>query len=387
MLGSRELFPDLAAVSYLNHAAISPASRPVVEAVEECVGDYARRGLDAFPRWLGVRQRLRERLARLVGARPEDLALVPNTTSGVLDVALCFPWEPGDRVLVFEGEFPANVTPWQQAGVEVRFLPMERAPDPDVLTPLEEALRGGARLVAVSAVQFQTGLRMPLPEISALCRRHGAALFVDGIQAVGVVPLDVQGIDFLACGSHKWLMGLEGAGFLYVSPDQAPHLRPRVAGWLSHEDPLSFLTEGAGLLRYDRPVRRSPDFLEPGTGNAVGHAALEASTALLEALGVPAIHRHVNGWLDALEEGLGPRGFTSFRPRRPEARSGILSVLPPPGLSVQEACRGLAEGGISCTTPDGFLRFAPHWPNSTDEVPRVLAEVDRVLEGARARPV
>lgn len=220
-IGERALFPNLEARAYLAHAAISPASRPVQEAVAAVLDAYGRRGAGALLEWLPVRERLRQRLARLIQARPQDLALVPNTTHGVLDIALCFPWNPGDRVLTFQGEFPANVTPWMQAGVEVSFLPLPRVRNPEILSALEAELEQGVRLVAVSAVQFQTGLAMPLREMGALCRRYGAALFVDAIQAAGVVPLDVQaaGIDFLTCGSHKWLMGMEGSGFLYVSPE------------------------------------------------------------------------------------------------------------------------------------------------------------------------
>lgn len=380
-LGDRSLFPHLESRAYLNHAAVSPPSLPVQQAVAAVSDAYARRGVAAFEEWLPTRQRLRERLARLVGAAPEDIALRPNTTQGVLDIALCFPWEPGDRVLSFAGEFPANVTPWQGVerlfALEVHLLPLPRTRNPDVLPMLEAGLQRGARMVAVSAVEFQTGLRMPLEEIGALCRRYGAALFVDAIQALGVVPLDVKacGIDFLACGSHKWLMGLEGAGFLYVSPERLPELKPRVSGWLSHEDPIAFLFQGAGHLRYDRPIRKRADFLEIGTGNTMGYAALEASVALIEELGVPAIHAHVNAWHDALERGLETRGFASFRSVR---RSGTLSVLPPAGFSIAELHAGLARRGISCSTPDGFLRFSPHWPNSLDEVPLVLEAVDEL---------
>jgi len=380
-LGDRSLFPDLEARAYLGHAAISPASRPVQEAVAAVAASYARRGVGALEEWLPVRQRLRQGLAGLIGAQPEDLALLGNTTQGVLDVALCFPWQAGDRILCFQGEFPANVTPWQQVqdlyGLEVSLLPLSRVPNPEVLPVLEAGLRGGARLVAVSAVQFQTGARMPLVEMGALCRRHGAAFFVDAVQAVGVVPVDVRaaGIDFLACGSHKWLMGLEGSGFLYVSPDRVAELRPRVAGWISHEDPFRFLAEG-GQLRYDRPIRRQADALEPGTGNMMGHVALEASVALIRSLGVEAIHAHVNAYLDALERGLQNRGFASFRSVR---RSGILSVLPPAGWSVRDLHQGLARRGVVCSTPDGLLRFAPHWPNRLDEVPLVLEAVDEIL--------
>ncbi len=380
-LGDRSLFPDLEARAYLAHAAISPASRPVQEAVTAVAASYCRRGAGALEQWLPVRQRLRQRLADLVGAQVEDIALVSNTTQGVLDVALCFPWKAGDRVLCFQGEFPANVTPWQQVqdmyDLEVQLLPLPRVPNPEVLTGLEAALQGGARLVAASAVQFQTGARMPLEEMGALCRRYGAAFFVDAVQAAGVVPLDVRaaGIDFLACGSHKWLMGLEGAGFLYAAPERVADLRPRVAGWLSHEDPLRFLFEG-GQLRYDRPIRQQADSLEPGTGNMLGHVALEASVSLIASLGVAAIHAHVNAYLDALERGLQNMGFASFRSVR---RSGILSVLPPAGRSVRELHQGLARRGVVCSTPDGLLRFAPHWPNSLQEVPLVLEAVDSIL--------
>src|SRR6185369_9998242 len=110
-----------------------------------------------------------------------------------------------------------------------------------------ELLRG-ARLVAISAVEFQSGLRTPFAELAALCHAHGAELSVDAVQACGAVPIDVgaMGIDYLACGSHKWMMGLPGAGFLYAAPGRVEALRPHVAGWLSHEDGLDFLFRGPG---------------------------------------------------------------------------------------------------------------------------------------------
>ncbi|MFN7135713.1 MAG: aminotransferase class V-fold PLP-dependent enzyme, partial [Myxococcales bacterium] len=288
-LGDRSLFPTLAARAYLNHAAVSPPSIAVQEAVRTLLADYARRGVDAFATWIEQRHRLRGKLARLVNARPEDLGFAQSTTRALSDVALCFPWRRGDRLLVFEGEFPANVTPWQRAaelfGLELRMLPVAPfASDADeALAAVERELREGVRLVAVSLVQFQTGLRMPVEALGRLCARHGAQLCVDGVQAVGAVPVDVaaMGIDYLACGAHKWLMGLEGAAFLYVRPERIAALRPVVAGWLSHEDGLGFLLRGPDLLRYDRPVRKRADFIESGNLSGASFAALEASVDLL----------------------------------------------------------------------------------------------------------
>lgn len=386
-LGDRSLFPRLAARVYANHAGISAPSIAVSEAARAVYEDYEARGVGSFLTWLTQRARLKEKLGRLIGAPASDIAFTPNTTRGVIDIALCFPWNKGDRVVVFEGEFPANVTPWQRAaalfGLEI--VPL-RAADylasvPAALEKLAAELARGIRLVAVSAVEFQTGFRMPLSDMSRLCRAHGAELFVDAVQACGVVPIDVvaEGIDYLACGSHKWLMGVEGCGMLYASAERAAALRPNVAGWLSHEDGIGFLFHGEGHLRYDRPIRRSIDMVEGGNTGAVGFAALEASVDLIQQIGVAAIFAHVTAYGDALEAGLVSRGFTSLRSPDPARRSGSLCVKPPEGRSVVAVHHDLMERGIACAVPDGVLRFSPHWPNALSEVPVILAEVDAIL--------
>ena len=385
-LGDRSLFPDLEARAYLNHAAVSPLSSPARRAARLALDDYARRGVFAIGTWIEQRSRLREKLAALIGARPEEIAFVPNTTRGVTDVALCFPWQRRDRVVLFTGEFPANVTPWQRAAelfhLETSFLSLEpfaRSAD-EGLETLRIELARGARLVAVSFVEFQTGLRMPIEAMGKLCQKHGAQLFVDGIQGVGAVPIDVErsAVDYLACGGHKWLMGLEGAGFLYVRQKRAAQLRPHVAGWLSHRQGLGFLFEGPGHLRYDRPIKQTAEFVEGGAQNTVGYAALEASVDLLAQLGAPAIHAHANAYLDALEPLLVERGYRSLRSPALDARSCILGVLPPDGKLVTQLHRDLAARGIAVTIPDGVLRFAPSWPNALDEIPHVVAALDAV---------
>lgn len=386
-LGDRSLFPHLRPLVFLNHAGISAPSQPVRQAVIAYLDDYAKLGTAAYSRWHAQRHRLREKLARLIGAAPADLGYVQSTTAGVSAIALCFPWREGDRVILFTGEFPANVTPWLQAAELFRltpvFLPLDgfRAADGDGLARLEEELRRGARLVAVSAVQFQTGLRMPLAEIGALCRAHGAELAVDAVQACGATPIDVQAaqVDYLSCGSHKWMMGLEGCGFVYIRPERLAALRPAVAGWLSHEEPVRFLFEGPGHLRYDRPIRRRADFVEAGNVNAGGLAGLEASLDLIQQIGVERIHEHANAYNDALEPGLVERGFTSLRSADPARRSAMLSLLPPPGVDVARLHRELGELGIACAIPDGALRFSPHWPNAVDEAEQVLFSVDEAV--------
>jgi cysteine desulfurase/selenocysteine lyase len=240
----------------------------------------------------------------------------------------------------------------------------------------------------VSAVQFQTGLRMPLGEMARLCQKHGAELFVDGIQATGAVPVDVRalGVDYWASGGHKWLMGPEGTGMLYVRKERIAALRPHLAGWLSHEDAIRFLLEGPGLMRYDRPFKQRADVFEVGCINAIGLVGLEAGVDLVAELGVEAIHEHVVRWGDAVEAGLVERGFSSLRAPEANRRSGILSVSPPKDVEVVALHRALLSRGITCAIPDGILRFSPHWPNNADEAEQVLLSTEDALAELRGAP-
>jgi len=311
---------------------------------------------------------------------------VANTSAAILAIALSLPWRHGDRVVLFEGEFPTNVTPWQQAArrhdLNLTWLEADayRTDRDAALARLERELKSGVRLVAVSAVQFTTGQRMPLEAMGELCRRHGAELFVDAIQATGIVPLDVQAmkIDYLASGSHKWLMAPEGMGMLYVAPERAEALAPNTAAWLSHEDAFAFLTRAPGELRYDRPFRAGALMAEAGTPNTLGAAGLEASLGLIQDLGVERIFEHVQRWHDAIEPGMVERGFVSARMSDGSGRSGILSLRPDRPELAPAWVRALAGLGVACASPDGWLRLSPHWPNGLEEPSRVLDAIDTI---------
>ncbi len=390
-LGDSSLYPELKAKAYLAYAATAPASSLVRAAVDRVLSSYAEQGTTAIFTWIEQRERLREKLGRLLSTSAANVALTSGTTRGISDLALSIAWRTGERVLLFSGEFPANVSPWQRAaelfGLELTFLDLSRAIDGmgTVLEPLERELRRGARLVAMSAVQFQTGLRMPLAEIAALCRRYGAELCVDGIQACGVVPIDVEatGIDYLVCGAHKWLLGLEGAGFVYARPERARALVPRTAGWLSHEDGTLFLFAGHGKLRYDRPLKPTLQMLEGGSSSTVGFAALEAAIDPILELTPAAIFDHVSRYHDRLEPLLVERGFRSLRAAASDQRSGILSLEPPAGIEAPALVGALRERGVIASMPDGFVRFAPHFPSSLQEIPDVSSALDDALRSSR----
>ena len=390
-LGDRSLYPDLKAKAYLAYAATAPVSSLVKTAVNGVLDAYAERGNVAFFDFIEQRERLRAKLGQLVGAPAQDIALGSGTTRGISDLALCMPWQAGDRVLLFEGEFPANVSPWLRAaelfGLRVDFVPMARAVEDETsfLQPLERLLVTGARLVTVSAVQFQTGLRMPLGSIGELCRRYGAELCVDAIQACGAVPLDVQasGVDYLVTGAHKWLLGPEGVAFLYARPECARALLPRTAGWLSHEDGTRFLFAGPGELRYDRPLKQGLQMLEGGSSSTLGFAALEAALEPILALTPSRIFAHLEQYLNLLEPLVVARGFRSRRSTRREGHSGILSFEPPASVSATDLVTQLRGRGVFASMPDGLLRFAPHFPNALSEIETVVAALDDAVSALR----
>ncbi|HET8932717.1 MAG TPA: aminotransferase class V-fold PLP-dependent enzyme [Polyangiales bacterium] len=394
VLGDRSLFPDLRVLAYLNHAAISPLSLPARQAAERAIADLAQAGSVAFPERLFERQKLRDDLARLLGADSDEIALVPSTGYGLAALATSFPWRRGARVIVFAGEYPTNVSVWQQAcarhALQLTMLPVADLARPDAadFSALERELRrGDVQLCAASTVQFQTGLRMPIERMAELCHAHGAQLAVDAVQGLGSVPLDVRalGVDYAAAGSHKWLMGADGAGVLFIKAEHLPQLAPSVAGAFSHID-AELIFAQAGQLRYDRGLRSDARVFEGGMLSSISLSTLSASVPILLGLGVERIYAHVNTYLDALEAGLLERGFHSLRLADAARRSCILGVQLPAaaGVSASRFATELVTRGVICSAPDAVLRFAPHFHCGLAEVSHVLAAIDDVLAQLRS---
>jgi cysteine desulfurase / selenocysteine lyase len=391
--GSRELFPELEVAVYLAHAAISPLHLAATRHIARVSQDLMRGGTMAFPPWAEQRARLRQMFAQLWNVEKSDVALTAGTSYGIRDLAFGLPLESGDEIVTFEGEFPANVVSFLEAakrrGARVHFLPRPdpRAEDVEVtiIRGLEERLRFGARYVALSAVQFQTGLFMPLWSISKLAHDYGARVLVDAIQCAGAMPLDVGSLrlDAVTVGAHKWLLGVEGAGALYVEKGFYDSLRPSTLGWESLIDGERFLFDGPGHLDYERPAKPTAEAFEGSTPNVLGHAALEAGLEICMTLGDSAIFEHVQRYHDALEPALVELGFRSLRSPHRALRSNLLCFDLPAEVELPWLVRCLRERGIVASSPDGRLRFAPHFSNAFDEVELVISEVRAALEAKR----
>src|SRR5438034_1934119 len=197
----KEQFPVSDNLLYLNHAAVAPMPRRSADAIKHLAEDALRWGSFHYAEWLDVYRKIRELTARLINAEPGEIALMKNTSEGIATIAMGLDWKPGDRVVGFREEFPANLYPWQRLeskGVEVTWLSLD-----DPLERVEEAARG-ARLLSISFVNFLSGYRAPLQAIGEICRRNHCIYLVDAIQGMGAFPLDVRAchIDALAADGH-----------------------------------------------------------------------------------------------------------------------------------------------------------------------------------------
>ncbi|MGH9433156.1 MAG: aminotransferase class V-fold PLP-dependent enzyme, partial [Terriglobia bacterium] len=232
----RQEFPVTRSGIYLNHAAVSPVSCRVRDAMTNLIDDVCRHGCNHRERWLDAYDAARAKAASLLSAEPEEIAFVKNTSEGISLFANGLDWNAGDEVVSVAGEFPANYYPWrylERKGVRLRLVP-ERDGVVNV-EDLAQAISPSTRVVAVSFVQFLSGCRLDLQHLGGVCQERGVLLFVDAIQGLGAFPVDVKKsqIAGLAADGHKWLMGPEGAGLLYIRRDVIESIEPSSVGWMS----------------------------------------------------------------------------------------------------------------------------------------------------------
>ncbi|WP_191621296.1 aminotransferase class V-fold PLP-dependent enzyme [Marinihelvus fidelis] len=370
-------FPSLDRHLYVNHAAISPWPRRVADVVSTFASTNRDEGALRYPQWLKTAAGLRERAARMIGADSGgDIAMVANTTEGVDIVARGLPWRDGDNIVTVDGEFPTNRMAWERlaaVGVSLRSVDIRATDDPEaeLLAQVDER----TRLMTVSAVQWTDGFRLDLARLGSGCRQAGAAFFVDAIQQLGALPIDVTAchIDFLACGGHKWLMAPEGIGLFYIARPWQERLVAARAGWRMVERPYDM----DSAAQSDATDARQ---FEPGTPNTMGQLALDASLSLIEAIGAEEARRRVLANTQALVTGL--EAMPSVRvlsPSAPERRSGIV-LFEVPGRSAQALCGELGRHGVICA-PRGGVRLSPHLYQGKAQMEQVLERVEQVAGG------
>lgn len=365
----RALFPITERVNYLNHAAVSPPPAATIAAVQSQLRDVSENGSVNFRSWIATKERTRTLLATMLGARPEQVAFMRNTSDGLSTVANGLRWQPGDNLITFRNEFPSNIYPWLRLrdafGVEVRMAEeRDGRIDLDELIGLIDAK---TRLVAISQVQFASGFRADLDRLGRAARAVDALLVVDVIQALGVVPIDVQAelVDVAAGACHKWLLTPEGVGFLYLSERARERIQPTLVGWISVPDPDDYANFSQGW-------NRGTLAWETGTGPAALIHGLGQSLKLLSETGTERIQSHLEILTDHLCERLANKPYRIVSSRQRGEKSQIVCIQHTGGLSAMNLYAHLKDRGIITAPRADRLRISPHLYNTSEEIDALI---------------
>jgi selenocysteine lyase/cysteine desulfurase len=356
-------FPVRDNLIYLNHAAVAPLPRRTAEAIRHLADDSLNWGSYHYPEWLAVYDSIRKSAAQLIHATPEEIALVKNTSEGIATIAMGLDWKPGDRIVGFREEFPANLYPWKRLearGVTVTWLSIE-----DSLERIDQAARG-AKLLAISFVNFLSGYRAPIQAIGEICQRNHCIYLIDAIQGLGAFPLDVEAchIDALAADGHKWMLGPEGCGLLYVRRELQDRVEPVEFGW----------TNVAGYADYasrDMTLRQDAGRYECGTLNTVGCFGLKASLDFILEVGPGELAPVVQNLGDRIAAGVQAKGYQIMGTRTPETGAGIVTFRKP-DVDAASLARKLQEHRIAVAPRAGWIRTSPHFYITPEDIDRFI---------------
>lgn len=376
----RQEFPIVEEYTYLNAASQGPWPKRTTAAVQRWAALSQYPNTDRILNEPAAEPQARARLARLINADPADLVFTGNTTHGMNICAQGIDWRPGDNVVLPAREFPSLGYAWlnlKQRGVEVRRVPVTGAGP--ALDDLIAATDARTRAISCSAISWDTGYRLDLERLGRHCAERGCLLIVDGIQAIGAVPVDVQAMRISAIATHayKWLMAGFGIGALYVAPAAIDQIRPTFIGSQSvatvDDEVVEEFDWQPGAARYSA-----------GGLNRTGLAGLNASLGLIEEIGIEAIAEHDRQLAERLYGGLSRQAdrLQIVTSNDPVHRAAIVTFT----LGDQQRDAALVDElarrqVIVALRPLG-VRASPHFYNNEAEVDRLLAEVSRLLTTA-----
>jgi cysteine desulfurase/selenocysteine lyase len=369
----QDQFPVRQHLIYLNHASVTPLCRRAADAMKQLADDALDFGSFHYGQWLAVYGGLRQAAAKLIGGEPEDIAIVKNTSEGIATIAMGFDWRAGDKIIAFEEEFPANYYPWKRleetrlegkrleaTGVQVEWL--------SVFDPLEkiDAACQGARLLSISFVQYVSGYRADLAALGEICRRRGGFFVVDGIQGLGAFPVDARrcGIHALAADGHKWMLGPEGCGVLYIHPELRERVAPVEFGYTNVARPADYATR-------DMTLRPDAGRYECGTLNTIGCHGLKAAIEFLLEVGVERIAPVIQALGDRVADGVASKGYEVLGRRSPATAAGIVSFRKP-GVDSGALVGQLQQKHILAANRGGWVRTSPHFYISPAEIDEML---------------
>ncbi len=369
-------FPVLRDSLFLAHAGVTILPARVTRVMQDYLHEACTR-MQEFPEAWRATNETRAVAAQMLGAKAAEISLLGPTSLGLSLVANGLDWQPGDEVVCYQDDYPANVYPWTDLarhGVVVKLLKPEA---PGVITPelVEAALTPKTKLVALASCHFLSGYRIEIDRIGRLLRERGVLFCLDAIQTLGAFETRVDHVDFLSADSHKWMLGPMAAGVVYVREEMQERLRPTLLGSWNVCSP-NFIAQPE--IAFEKGGRR----YEPGVLNIVGILGMKAGLELLLEKGIPQVSEQLLRLKTRLVEGLEPLGFHFIGPKSGPNASGITTAFREEGSGppVEKVFEHLAAQKISPSLRHdragrAYLRFSPHFYNTEAEMDRVVAEI------------
>jgi selenocysteine lyase/cysteine desulfurase len=375
----REAFPVCKRKIFFGHAGVTVLPRAVAGAMIRCA-EQSCVDHQEFGEVLNDVNLTRRIAAQLIAAQPEEIALLGPTSLGLSLFANGIPWNEGDEILCYAGDYPANVYPWmdlQRKGVILRYLEPARIGE---LTPelVAAALTPRTRMVALASCNFFSGYRIDVDAIGRLLHERGVLFSLDAIQTLGAFPLSVQYVDFLSADAHKWMLGPMAIGIVYVNNKHFDLLRPTLLGAWNVVSP-NFITQDA--IAFHPTARR----YEPGVLNIAGIYGMKAAMELALAIGLDNIAARLLELKKRLIDQLTPLGFEIIPPLEGPNASGI-TTLRHPVAGMTALFHLLEKNNIVASlrhdrTGVEYIRFSPHFYNTIEEVDRVVEVLRQGLGG------
>jgi cysteine desulfurase/selenocysteine lyase len=366
----RVAFPICRNKIFMAHAAVTALPRVVADAVIRYTEESAA-NFENFAALLKSIQEARASAAQLIGSSPEEIALIGPTSLGLSLFANGIDWRPGDELICYLDDYPANVYPWlnlRSRGVTVRLL---QPAETGALTPelVAGALTPKTRLVALASCNFVSGYRIDLNAIGTLLREKEILFSVDAIQTLGAFPTTIESVDFLSADAHKWMLGPLAIGIVFVRRECFDLCRPTLLG--------SWNVKAPGFVAQEEiEFQPTAQRYEPGAMNVMGIFGMKAAIDLLLEIGIASVAERILTITAQLAAGLEGMGFTLLGPTRGPNASGIVTVSRP-GTDMEALFERLTAANIICSSRQDrqgqhYIRFSPHFYNTEAEVDQVL---------------
>ena len=374
----RQEWFEIEDATYLNLASESPMPKVSIRAVQAALEAKKNPHHKTDATFFEVPNRLRASIAKLIGGKPEEVALTSGASAGVAAVAYALTWKPGDEVITAQGEFPLHYTAWkpmeEREGLKLTIVsPRERFITADDLIA---AITPRTRLVSVSMVRFDDGSLLDVARVAEACHKQGALLLLDASQACGGMPIDVNqlGADFIVSAGYKWLLGPFGTGFFWVKSEHLAMVRPGPFYWMAVKgsDNFSALNfddpkPGANAKRWD-----SPESASYFNFNLV---AMDVSVDFVLRMGPELVSAHNRKLIELMFARLPKDRFVPASPLDPAQRGpyGCFAARSPEKTA--EYYQRLRKENVIVSLREGNIRVSPHLYNTERDIDRLISVV------------